>query len=142
MEHPESTRWRAYVPTLLSVRLLGESDVRVPVEEFLRAGTDPWRYRAGLVLDHLARSHGEELLGHARDRGHEVQLVVPVRLDPHGIDLALLGPDGVGSLRLPVTGEAARLPEELGHRVGLGSDCSCADRSVRRPSEASLHFLE
>lgn len=129
MDRPDDTGMRAYVPTLLSIRLVepGRDDVVVPVDAFLRSEPDTFGHHAAAVLRHLAAVHGEDLLAGARAQGYDAAAVVPLVVDRDGVELAVLTAEGVGRWHVPFDGCGAATGADL-RTVRLPVDCSCPDR--------------
>lgn len=128
MGRPDESGMRWYTPTLLSVRLVtpGGDDVVVPVESFLRTRPDAFGSQAASVLAHLAEAHGEDLLAAAREAGYDAAAVVPLLVDRDGVELAVLGAQGVDRWRAPY-GRGGCPADDL-RTVRLPVDCACEDR--------------
>ena len=104
MGRPDETGRRHYDPTILSVRLDGpEGTVTVPVDEFLRAETDPRRVRRREVVAHLEREHREDLLALARAGCDSVELVQLTLEGEAEVVAHTLGSEGAGWFPIDLT---------------------------------------
>jgi hypothetical protein len=123
---PLDDRLRAYRVTLLSTRLVSTSSVSVPVCDFKAAEPDPlWRH-APEALEHLGQAHATELLACARAHGMpEAEAVVPTTLDRYGLALAVIGSEGIRSVRLPFPGGPVSSLQEVGEGLRVLLTCRC-----------------
>lgn len=96
----------------------------VAVEQYLAARPDPLHREAPAALRHLARRHADELSACLRARGHDVLWVEPQALDSRGLDVAVVGHDGVELVRLPFPRPVSRL-HELGAGLAAPLLCRC-----------------
>lgn len=128
MRRPDDTGRRAYEPTLLSVRTSAPraaAPVTIPVDAFLRVQGDPGRVRRRALLDHLESEHGDDLLARVRAEGHDADVVVPRALHRYGLELTLLGLDGVSRLRLAYAGEPGEQDADKHPVLTLETICGC-----------------
>ena len=126
MEHPEDTDdpgTRTYRMTPLSVRVLAAHEVPVAVDEFLRAEPDLSAARARTTLEHLEQQHQGDLLAWAAGRGLVARVALPRTLDRHGLELCLLGDDGVRRVQVPVS-TAPDGGTDLARQLGLSVPCT------------------
>jgi hypothetical protein len=91
----------AHRVTVLAVEFTGPAGSAVPLAGYLAATADPlWRVAPG-ILGHLERGHRAQLLACVRAYGlREAQWVIPRVLDRFGLELGVLTPAGVASVRL------------------------------------------
>jgi hypothetical protein len=123
---PLDERLRAYRLTLLSTRLVSTRSVTVPLGEFRAAEPDPlWRH-APQALEHLGQAHAPELLACIRAHGlPEAQAVVPRALDCYGLELAVIGHDGIATVRLPFPGGPVQSLQEVTEGLRVLLTCRC-----------------
>lgn len=105
----------------LSVFLNGSSRIAVPVAAYRAASPDPLSHDADQLLDHLARSHADDLLQCVRAHGlPTARFVVPRNLDCYGLDLAVVTLDGVLSLKLAFPASIETIDDALRHLRVVG----------------------
>lgn len=100
MERPDASGLRTYTPIVLSMRVTGPTEITIGVDEFSRAQPDVLRTIAPNVLPHLESAHAAELLVMARAHDSDAQAVTVRSLDRHGLELAVLGEQGMSRLRM------------------------------------------
>ncbi|MGJ9422119.1 DUF2470 domain-containing protein [Aeromicrobium sp. CF3.5] len=100
MERPDDSGLRTYSPIVLSMRATGPTEVTINVDAFSRAQPDVLRTIAPSLLTHLESAHAGELLAMARAHEGDAETVTVRSLDRHGLELAVLGPQGMGRLRM------------------------------------------
>ncbi len=94
--------------------LLGDREQRVPTEAYYAAEPEPTWDLAPAVVDHLARTHAEQLTHVLRHHGcTAAESVVPVALSPDGLQVAVLDAAGVDSLRVRFPEPASTLTDAL-----------------------------
>jgi hypothetical protein len=123
---PLDDRLRAYRLTLLSTRLVSATSVTVPLGAFKAAEPDPlWRH-APEALAHLDEAHAPELLACVRAHGlPEAEAVVPRILDRYGLELAVIGGEGIGTVRLPFPGGPVQSLQEVTEGLRVLLTCRC-----------------
>ena len=86
---------------LRSLRFAGGGGALVPLADYRAAEPDPlWRVAASAIR-HLERGHMAELISCVRAHGmHRAEWVVPRGLDRFGLELAVINPNGVATVRL------------------------------------------
>jgi hypothetical protein len=91
----------ACMVTIESIEFTGAGRARVPVEEYRTATPDPlWRVAPG-ILRHLEQGHMGELVSCVRAHGMTLaDWVIPHGLDRYGLELLVLAPDGIATVRL------------------------------------------
>lgn len=132
MGRPDASGIRTYTPTLLALRLVAPTgprdDVVVAVDSFLRARPDVFGEEAAAVLAHLGAVHAEDLLTRAWREGYDAAAVVPRSLDRDGVELAVLGVEGVQNWRVPFT--TGSVDDAAGLRAAaLPVECRCPLRN-------------
>lgn len=100
MERPDASGLRTYSPIVLSMRATGPTEITINVDAFGRAQPDVLRAVAPGLLPHLESDHGLELLAMARAHDRDVETVTVRSLDRYGLELSLLGSQGISRLRL------------------------------------------
>lgn len=95
MRRPDDSGRRAYDVVVLSARIIGSKPCTIAVDEFLRSVPDVEHGRREALLAHLATAHGDDLMAHAHALGSRPEAVMAVRTGPSGLELALLGAEGV-----------------------------------------------
>ena len=116
--------------TLLTARLIhatpGTTPRTVPVHEFRRATPDPLWEQAPQTVAHLAEAHHAELLACVRAHGESDALgVVPTHLDSYGLQLAVLGQDGVRTIRLSFPGAPVSSMDQVADGIRALMTCRC-----------------
>lgn len=92
---------RSFRISPLTVRLVGGTPCAIHPNDFQRARPDPLADLAPAFLQHLRYAHSTDLFGWVQAHGFEqADAVVPLRLDRYGIDVTVLSPSGVHSVRL------------------------------------------
>jgi hypothetical protein len=126
VREPLDERLRAYRLTLMSTRLVSTESVTVPLGDFKAAEPDPlWRH-APQALEHLSQAHAPELLACARAHGlPEAEAVVPRALDRYGLELAVIGTDGIRTVRLPFPGGPVSSLQEVTSGLRVLLTCRC-----------------
>lgn len=129
-EDPDDSGFVSHRLTLLSARLIGVtpgSEARtVPVAQFRDASPDPLWQHAPATLAHLAESHHGELLACVRAHGViDAQGVVPTHLDSYGLQLAVIGPDGVATIRLRFPDAPVSSMDEVAQGIRALMTCRC-----------------
>lgn len=128
--------------SLLAARLIhgtsGQPPCALPVAEFRAACPDPlWRQAAPTVA-HLAQAHHDELLACVRAHGITDALAVePTALDSYGLQLAVIGLQGVRTVRLRFPGAPVTSMDEVGQGIRALMTCrcrSCAGHGRNRPT--------
>jgi len=120
---------RSFRLSLLSARLVAwRRVVPVPLGAFQSASADPLWPHAVQVLEHLGQAHAPELLACARAHGQpHVQAVEPRAIDRYGLELALITPVGVTTLRLPFPRGPVESLAEVTAGLRAVLTCRCGD---------------
>jgi len=114
----------------LTCRLVGATSVSFPPSRFHAAQPDPLRGLAPALLDHLAQAHTQDLLACIQAHGYRTaEAVVPQVVDRYGIELAVLGGDGIERVRLPFPGGPIDALEQVA--LGLVVPLTCRCRGTR-----------
>jgi hypothetical protein len=131
---PLDERLRAYRLSLLSARLLSTTSVTVPLGDFKAAEPDPlWRH-APQALEHLGEAHSPELLACVRAHGlPEAEAVLPRTLDRYGLVLAVIGTEGIRTVRLPFPGGPVQSLQEVTDGLRVLLTCRCG--ACRYPTQ-------
>jgi hypothetical protein len=117
---------RAYRLSPLTCRLVGATSVPLPLRDFHAARPDPLAGIAPALLDHLAQAHTSELLACIRAHGHDhAEVVMPRSLDRYGIELAVLGAEGLQRVRLPFPGGPIETLEHAPRGLAVPLSCRC-----------------
>ena len=114
MERPDASGVRTYRPIVLSMRAVGPTIVTIGVDEFARAEPDVLHAVAPAMLPHLESAHAADLIALARAHGHDAEVVTVRSLDRHGLDLAVLGTEGLSRLRMNFASGPLRAADDLG----------------------------
>jgi hypothetical protein len=123
---------RTYRLSPLTCRLVGATSVPLPLGEFHAARPDPLAGIAPALLDHLAQAHASELLACIRAHGHDhAEVVMPRALDRYGIELAVLGAEGVQRVRLPFPGGPIETLEHAPRGLAAPLSCRCRGTTPR-----------
>jgi hypothetical protein len=111
---------RDFVLSPLSARFYGTESVLVPMTDYLDSAPDPLAAHAAGTLRHLEGCHGATVLDAVRRRHRPHALAaVPRSLTRFGLEVSVLGADGVESLFL-------RFPD------GPVADAQAASTALRR----------
>jgi hypothetical protein len=122
---------RSYRLSPLTCRLVGTTSVPLSLREVLAARPDPLASLAPALLDHLAEAHASDLLACIRAHGHDhAEVVLPRALDRYGIELAVLGADGVKRVRLPFPGGPIETLEDAPLGLAAPLSCRCRGRTA------------
>jgi hypothetical protein len=90
-----------YPVTLQALEFTGATPAEVGVTQYEAAAPDPFRFEAPAVLHHLEHCHMAELVNCIRAHGMlTAEAVVPSGLDRFGLELLVLTPGGLSSVRL------------------------------------------
>ena len=119
---------RPYRLSLLSLRFEGLATLPVSLVEYHAASPDPFWRVSPAAIQHLEEAHSAELL--ACVRAHDVPgvlAVVPRRLDRYGLELAIVGEEGVSSVRLPFPHGPVDSFIELSGSLHAIFTCTCRD---------------
>ena len=125
----------AHRVTVVSVEFTGPAGSPVPLAQYLAAAPDPLRRQAPAILGHLDRGHRAQLLACVRAHGmREAQGVIPRDLDRFGLELGILTPTGVGSVRLSYPDGPVSCFSEIPPPMRMLLACRCLalpDRAAR-----------
>jgi hypothetical protein len=106
----DSRELAGYPVTLQALEFTGAAPAEVGVTQYAAAAPDPFRFEAPAVLLHLEHRHMAELVNCVRAHGMvDAEAVVPSGLDRFGLELLVLTPSGLASVRMafpdgPVSG--------------------------------------
>ena len=119
----EVTGWMV---TLGSVEFAGGGRPRVAVEEYRAARPDPlWRAAPG-ILRHLEHGHVSELVRCVRAHGITgTEWVVPRCLDRYGLELLVLTPEGIATMRLSFPDGPVGSLDDLPVSLRAALTCHC-----------------
>lgn len=113
MERPDASGLRTYSPIVLSMRATGPTEITINVDAFSRAQPDVLRTIAPGLLPHLESDHAADLLAMARAHDDDAEAVTLRSLDCHGLELSVLGQQGMSRLRMNFAGGPLRDVSEL-----------------------------
>lgn len=132
------TRWPdgrlAQRVTVSSVEFTGPAGAAVPLARYLDAAPDPLWQEAPGILGHLDRGHQAQLLGCVRAHGmRDARWVIPRSLDRFGLELGVLTPAGVASIRLSYPDGPVSCLSEIPPPMRMLLTCQCLALSARAP---------
>jgi len=133
---------RAYRLSPMTARLTGTTTHLLNLSDYQAAQPDPLADLAPAILRHLADAHAPELLSWVRAQGHRhAEAVLPRAVDRYGIDLAVIGADGVQRVRLNFPDGPIENPGQIRAGFPMVQACSCRDtdgRGTDRPRPPTL----
>jgi hypothetical protein len=117
----------AYPMVLQALEFTGSNPAPVALTQYEAAAPDPFRREATAALDHLERRHMADLVGCVRAHGiTAAEYVVPRRLDRFGLELLVLSPSGLASVRLAFPNGPVTTIAEVPVSIRASLTCQCA----------------
>lgn len=128
----------AHALAVQSVEFAGACPAPVAVADYRAAAPDPlWREAPG-VLRHLEHGHMSELVGCVRAHGLPLaDWVVPRGLDRYGLELLVLTPGGVDTIRLAFPDGPVGGLEEAPASIRVALTCRCQSPPDHLPGNTS-----